>query len=108
METQTLDAKLRKRGYDKLNAELETAFTPMLRMFDAAGQGHHDVMQRLIPPNKQDGIPVHNVYSVVTEMKKMVFNALSESYGQREVDAFLKDVEEVKCSIESLEGEVRR
>lgn len=98
-----LDAKLRDRGSRKLRDELDRLFTPVL---DRVNSAPGSVMLE----HTREGStaqPPESARQAIERAREALEEALSPTYQQQEVDAFLERVDGMKAKIEELDADLR-
>lgn len=108
MTTTTLDEVLRKRGKEKLRAELEAMFKPTfdaacqvdtIRVLDSHGQWMYaGKMGETIPENRT----ALTAYGALKFAFDALFKYRLEKAEQAEVDAFLRNVDNLRDSVDEL------
>jgi hypothetical protein len=105
MDTQTLDTKLRERARKKLETAVWAVTGDFLKALDAVGpvtnaQRAKDLRTGLRKKDSPDSLI--DIEAACRFLAAEVIEAATPAWRQREVDAFIADLENLKVSVEEL------
>jgi hypothetical protein len=102
MDVQTLDAKLRKRAQEKLRSEIHSILDGANTRLRALGNypTHAKSGLQRVGEEKND----LDCYDVLRIIEEPIYKRIVNEWEQREINAFIADLEKLKVSVEELEA----
>lgn len=115
MDTKTVDEILRKRGCDKLQAELDAAFAPVFNLlrfgndtfcgiYDAEGEINKENDKKTISDREYHGeIPCH---TALIKIKEAIFIRKRDDYERASIDEFIQRLDGLSNEFEELKNQI--